>query len=141
MTGPGPPRIAVVVPCFDDGPTLRETVTSVLAQEPSELLVVDDGSTDVATLDLMAELEREGIRVLHQENQGLPKARMAGVAATTAPYVFPLDADDVVLPGALTTLADALDADPGAVAAWGDTWFFGDVEVTVRSAAPIHPWR
>src|SRR5262249_43087728 len=53
----------------------------------------------------------------------------------------PLDADDVLIPGAIAALADALDADESAVAAWGDTCFFGDVEARVRSAPQIDPWR
>ena len=44
-------RVAVVVPCFNDGATLPETIRSVQAQEPAELVVVDDGSNDPATLE------------------------------------------------------------------------------------------
>ena len=135
------PRIAVVVPCFNDGATLEETVRSILTQEPTELVVVDDGSNDPLTLQVMQRLEHRGVRVVRQENRGLAEARMAGVRATSAPYVFPLDADDMLLPGALTALADSLDTHADAVAAWGDTEFFGDAKVVVRSADRIDPWR
>src|SRR5207248_2059881 len=114
------PRIAVVVPCFDDGETLVEAVASLEGQEAHELVVVDDGSSEPRTLDVLAELERGGVRVVHRPNGGLSAARMSGVESTTAPYVLPLDADDALAPGSLATLADALDADPGAVMAWGD---------------------
>lgn len=134
-------RIAVVVPCFNDGATLPETIRSVQAQEPAELVVVDDGSDDPATLETLAALAADGVRVVRQENQGLAAARMAGVRATSAPYVFALDADDVLLPGALTDLADSLDARPEAAAAWGDTRFFGDVEREVETAREIDAWR
>ncbi len=134
-------RVAVVVPCYNDGATVGETVESILAQEPTELVVVDDGSSDPETSRVMDRLRLDGIRVLRQENRGLPEARMAGVRATSARYLFPLDADDVLLPGALGELADALDAHADAVAAWGDTEFFGDANVVVRSAPRIDPWR
>src|SRR5205814_2953977 len=114
------PRIAVVVPCFNDGATLRETLASIDEPEPIELVVVNDGSDDPETLAMLAELEAGGGRVVHQENRGLSAARMAGVAATSAPYVSALDADDLEAPGALTALADALDADPDASVVWGD---------------------
>src|SRR5712691_7353690 len=97
-------RVAVVIACFDDGATLREAVDSARAQEPVELVVVDDGSTDAGTLDVMRGLEAEGVLVVHQPNAGLPAARMAGVHATSAPYVSPLDADDELVPGALGAL-------------------------------------
>src|ERR1700693_221016 len=100
-------RVAVVVPCHNDGETLPETVRSVLAQEPTELVGVDDGSGDPGTTAVMQQLEEEGVRVVRQENRGPAEARMAGVRVTSAPYVFPLDADDVLLPGALTALVRA----------------------------------
>jgi cellulose synthase/poly-beta-1,6-N-acetylglucosamine synthase-like glycosyltransferase len=65
---------------------------------------------------------------------------MAGVHATRAPYLFPLDADDMAAPGALAALADALDANPDAAAAWGDEVTFGRTELRVRSPDGIDPW-
>ena len=134
-------RVAVVIPCYNDGATLPETVRSVLAQEPTELVVVDDGSGDPGTMAVIQQLEEEGVLVVRQENSGPAGARMAGVRVTSAPFVFPLDADDVLLPGALTALVEALDSHPDAVAAWGDTRFFGDVDRRVASAHRIDPWR
>jgi glycosyltransferase involved in cell wall biosynthesis len=78
--------------------------------------------------------------VLHQENRGLAAARMAGVAATYAPYVSALDADDLEAPGALAALANALDADPGASVAWGDVQNFGDNTVMRRLGRTLDPW-
>lgn len=42
------PAISVVVPCFNKGAVLRETIDSALAQTypPLEVIVIDDGSTD-----------------------------------------------------------------------------------------------
>ena len=134
-------RVAVIVPCFDDGATLGEAVGSLADEEPHELVVVDDGSTDSATLRVLDELEAAGIRVIHQENGGLSAARMSGVRATTAPYVFPLDADDVLSPGALGALADALDRHPAAKIAWGDVEIFGDFEGRVAGARSFDPWQ
>jgi glycosyltransferase involved in cell wall biosynthesis len=133
-------RVAVVVPCFNDGATLRETIASIDEPEPIELVVVNDGSTDPDTLAVLSELEAGGTRVVHQENQGLATARMAGVAATSAPYVSALDADDLEAPGALTALADALDADQDAALAWGDVQNFGDDETLRRLGRTLDPW-
>lgn len=134
-------RVAVVIPCFDDGATVGEAVASLRGEEPHELVVVDDGSTDAETLRALDELEAAGVRVLHQGNGGLSAARMAGVRATTAPYVYPLDADDLLVPGALAALADALDADPEAKLAWGDVEIFGDFEGRVAGARSFDAWQ
>ncbi|MDQ1671971.1 MAG: hypothetical protein QOC98_533 [Frankiaceae bacterium] len=119
------PRIAVVVPCFDDGAVLVEAVTSLRDQEPCEVVVVDDGSNDDGTLEVLRALEAQGVTVVHQANQGPSAARNTGVAVTTAPYVFPLDADDAVFPQSLTALADVLDRDPELAVVWGRSARFG----------------
>jgi glycosyltransferase involved in cell wall biosynthesis len=134
------PRVAVVVPCFNDGSTLHETLESLEGQEPHELVVVDDGSTDPETLRVFEQLEARGVQVARRPNGGLSAARMTGVEATTAPYVFPLDADDALAPGALTALADALDARPAAALAWGDIELWGEFEQRVDVARSLDPW-
>jgi glycosyltransferase involved in cell wall biosynthesis len=138
----GTPRVAVVVPCFDGGATVEEAVASVLEQDEAvELVVVDDGSTDPATLHALARLADRGVQVVRQANAGLGAARNAGVAATAAPYVLPLDCDDVLLPGAVAHLADLLDRHPQAVVAWGGYERFGH-EHTVQPLAPVlDPWQ
>jgi glycosyltransferase involved in cell wall biosynthesis len=133
-------RVAVVVPCFNDGATIHETLASLEGEEPHELVVVDDGSDDPDTVAALEALERDGIRVVRQENRGLAGARMTGVAATSAPYVQPLDADDLVVPGALALLADALDRHPEAQLAWGDVAVFGSFEHVVRMADRLDAW-
>jgi hypothetical protein len=65
---------------------------------------------------------------------------MAGVAATAAPYVFPLDADDVLVPGALAALAGALDEQDRLAAAWGDLEIFGEFEMPLEAAPTLDPW-
>jgi len=133
-------RVAVIIPCFNDGATVGEAVASLAGEEPHELVVVDDGSDDPSTLATLARLTDEGIAVVRRENGGLSKARMTGVEATVAPYVFPPDADDAVVPGALAALADALDANPQAALAWGDIEVWGEVETELAVARSLDPW-
>ncbi|HMQ14526.1 MAG TPA: glycosyltransferase family A protein [Phycisphaerae bacterium] len=96
----GPPRVAIVIPCYNHGHYLPEAVASARSQtyEHTECVVVDDGSTDAATLAALARLERAGVRVIRQANLGLAAARNAGVRATDCEYFVPLDADDRLQP-------------------------------------------
>ncbi len=135
-----PARVALLIACFNDGATLESAVESALAQEDVELVVIDDGSTDARTVELFGELERRGITVLHQENRGPAAARMAGVAATSAPYVTYLDADDTLPDGALAALKAALDAHPGLAVVWGDVEAFGSLTGYGQSPEEIDPW-
>jgi hypothetical protein len=79
------------IPCFNGGATLTEAVRSAQAQSRlDELLIVDDGSTDPGTLEVLATLEGDDLTVVRQLNWGLGPARMAGVHASHADYILPL---------------------------------------------------
>ncbi|HST34305.1 MAG TPA: glycosyltransferase family A protein [Solirubrobacteraceae bacterium] len=134
--------VAAVIPCYNDGATLLDAVRSVQAEpRVSTLVVVDDGSDDPRTLEVFASLEAEGVEVVHRANGGLGAARMTGVAATGGDYVFCLDADDRLLPGALAQLADALDADERLALAWGDYRLFGDRSWRQQTAPSLDAWQ
>jgi glycosyltransferase involved in cell wall biosynthesis len=137
------PRAAVVIPCFNESDLLLEAVASVREDEPVEIAVVDDRSTDPRTAETLAQLEARGVLVLrHDANAGPAAARMTALRATAAPYVFSLDADDLLEPGMLARMADLLDADPDAGVCYGDHLEFRDgVAVLRRSPATIDPFR
>lgn len=135
------PRVAVIVPCHDDGPYLVGAVASARDEPDVEVVVVDDCSSDPETLSILAELGA-GVKVVrHRVNRGLAAARNSGLARTTAPYVFPLDADDMLQPGALARMAAALDRDPAAVACYGDYLEFGDHMLLRTTPARLDPYR
>lgn len=137
----GQPRVAVLIPCFNDGPTLVETIDSVNEREAVELVVINDGSTDEHTVDTLAEVESKGIRVIHhEENMGLPEARNTGLKGTKARYVYPLDSDDLAVAGSLSKMADALDRNPTAAACYGDWIEFGSRERICRVPRQFDPY-
>lgn len=136
------PTIAVIIPCFNDGATLLDAVRSAQSQDRiDELVVVDDGSTDPHTTETFQALEREAVRVVHRPNGGLGAARMTGVRAIDADYVFCLDADDRLLKGTLSVLGAALDDDPGLALVWGDYRLFGDRDWRQLTAPTLDPWQ
>lgn len=137
-----PSSVAVIIPCFNDGATLTEAVRSAQSQPRlGELVVVDDGSSDSATLEAFVELEAEGVTVVRRPNGGPGAARMSGVQASHADYILALDADDRLLPGALAALAGALDRDSDLAVVWGDYQLFGDHSYRQRTASVLDPWQ
>lgn len=101
--------ISVVIPTYNYAHTLPRAVGSVLPQlEPlaSELLVIDDGSTDDTRPVLSSLLAEAGpnMRVLHKENGGPASVRNLGIAQTRGRYLLFLDADDELMPDALQQL-------------------------------------
>jgi glycosyltransferase involved in cell wall biosynthesis len=131
--------VTAVVPCFNYGAWVGEAVDSLLRQDggPPRVLVVDDGSTDPATL---AALEALTVPVLRQPNGGLSAARNAGYAATDTPLVISLDADDQLPRGALRALKAPLAADPAVGFSYGITEFFGDWDGTM-DFPPLDAYR
>jgi glycosyltransferase involved in cell wall biosynthesis len=127
-----PSRVSAVVPCFNYGRLVVNAVDSLRRQSypAMEIVVVDDGSTDPATLAALRELEAAGdVRVVRQANQGLPAARNAGAAAATGELLLFLDNDDRLTPEAVALLAAHLHARPDCAYAYPAQRFFGDEEL------------
>jgi cellulose synthase/poly-beta-1,6-N-acetylglucosamine synthase-like glycosyltransferase len=99
------PKVAIIVPCFNEEKTIGDTLRSLLAldypHEKLEVLVVDDGSTD-ATRAAAEEFAEDGrVRIFRKENGGKHTAMNHGLARTNAELIGCLDADSVVAPEAL----------------------------------------
>jgi len=95
------PLVSIVIPCFNQARFLGEAIDSALTQtHPAvEVIVVNDGSTDETRTVASA---RAGVGHLEQRNQGTAVARNVGLAASRGEYVLFLDADDRLLPHAVT---------------------------------------
>src|SRR5690606_26839108 len=89
--------LSVVVPCFNHGHFLEETVLCVLGSTytPIEIIIVDDGSTDTSR-EVGERLSRQYPQVsyCYQDNAGPSAARNHGVRKATGKYILALDADD-----------------------------------------------
>lgn len=107
-------KVSVIMPCYNQGIYLEEAVASVLNQtfRNFEVIVVNDGSTDPYTVELLANYRRPHTRVLHTPNQGLAAARNAGIAAAAGEYILPLDADDKIGHRYLERAVAVLERDP-----------------------------
>ena len=137
-----PPRIAVIVPCYGDGELLREAIASVREEEPVEIIIVDDGSDDPATQEVLSGFEADGLRVLHhEENRGPGAARSTALRSTQAEFIFPLDADDLAVAGVLGKMADRLEENPDAAVCFGDYLEFGGSELVRAAPEQIDPYR
>lgn len=103
--------VSVVITCYNQARFLGEAVESVFAQTRpvSEIIVVDDGSSD----DPAAVAARyPGVIFIRQDNQGVAAARNTGMRRSTGAYVIFLDGDDRLLPEAVETGLEHLDAHP-----------------------------
>lgn len=91
-------RVSIIMPCYNDGNYILESIDSALNQSYSdiELIIVDDGSTDEKTLKVLDEIKNRGIRVIKSRNQKPAAARNLGIENATGEYILPLDSDDLI---------------------------------------------
>ena len=105
--------ISVIIPVYNGERYLAQAIESVLAQTlpPSEIIVIDDGSTDGSVA--IAERFAEQVRIDQQENRGAASARNRGVDLAKGSLLAFLDADDLWTSDKLRLQVDALEKDPG----------------------------
>ena len=118
MTVAPRPTVAIVIPCYGQGEFLAGAIESALDQStgPDEVIVVDDGGEE----DLAGIVSRyPAVRLLRQENKGLAAARNRGLREAKADKLIFLDADDRLLPNAVSAGLDCFAAHPEAAFVYG----------------------
>lgn len=117
------PRLSVVMPCFNAGPYLDESVGCVMAQTLAdlELIVVDDGSTDdsVERLEQLVRRYPGRLQLLKQDRKGPYPARNLALRHAKGELVAFLDADDYWRTDFLARMDDALSAAAADIAYCG----------------------
>jgi len=124
-------RVTVIIPCYNYGIYVREAVDSALNQmyPHVDVIVVDDGSSDSQTLEVLAGIRHPRVRIHRQTNQGLSNARNNGAKLSDSDFLIFLDADDRLVPEAVAILLLELAAHPEAAYAYSYQRFFGDQEL------------
>ena len=122
-------KVSVVVPCFNYGHLLSETLESVRRQSLNdwECIVVDDGSTDNTGEVGHSYASRDRrFSLVRQDNSGLSAARNTGMHAAKGEYVQLLDADDLLEDDKLRVHAAFLDENERYSLVYGPMLFFRD---------------
>jgi peptidoglycan/xylan/chitin deacetylase (PgdA/CDA1 family)/glycosyltransferase involved in cell wall biosynthesis len=109
-----PREIAAIITCHNLGRSLAEALESVERQTrpASEIVVIDDSSSEIYTRQLLRQIERDGTRVVQADRRCVSAARNLGARVTSAEYLVCLDADDVLEAGYFEAAGALLDADP-----------------------------
>lgn len=96
------PRVSIIIPCFNQGKYLWESVPSAYASygRGVEVIIVNDGSTESKTLTTLDEISKfyPKVKIINKVNGGLSSARNAGLENATGEYIQFLDADDTLAP-------------------------------------------
>ena len=90
--------ISIIIPCYNQGKYLDEAIQSVLKStyDHVEIIVINDGSTDLYTNKILNEKKWDKTTVYHIPNGGVANARNFGIINSHGEYILPLDADDKI---------------------------------------------
>ena len=132
----GTALMSIITPYYNAGEFFEQTFNCVLNQTFAwfEWIIVDDGSRDERSIDVLNNLSRRDgrIKVLRQENQGQAAARNFAAANSQTDILVPLDADDLIAPTFLEKLYWALHFNADAAWAYTDSVGFGNQEYLWR---------
>lgn len=123
------PKVSVIIPCYNQGKFLLETLQSVYDQTYSkiEIIVVNDGSTEEFTRQLLGAFSHPLVTVVHTDNQGLAAARNNGIKVAQGEYILPLDSDDRIGPDYIEKAVAVLDSNPSIGIVYCRAQLFGGV--------------
>jgi len=116
--------VSVIIPTFNRAAKTARAISSVLDQRfaDTEIIVVDDGSTD-GTEEVLGQFKDHIRYMVHPGNRGVSAARNTGIAASTAPLIAFLDSDDYWLPDKLGVQTSFFDKNPYAmICQTEETW-------------------
>ena len=127
------PEISVILPCYNSHLHLQQTLDSLRAQtyRDFEIVLVDDGSNDPNTIAYLDALP-DDVRMIRQENLGLPGARNTAFRNARGTYVLPLDCDDWLEPTYLDRAIATLKSSPDKTVVYSHLNVFGDVSGVLR---------
>jgi glycosyltransferase involved in cell wall biosynthesis len=141
-----PRLVSIIIPCYNAAPWLERTLISALSETwtPTEVIVIDDGSTD-ASLGIARRFESKGVIVVGQRNAGASSARNHGLRLAHGDYIQFLDADDLLAADKIArqlALAERCAPDTALCCTW--TRFTRDpndadftAQVLCRDASPV----
>ena len=135
---PDAPLVSIIVPSYNQGQFIGETLQSILDQEyrPLEVLVIDGASTD-ETMTIVKELaERHPeIRWWSEADDGVATAVNRGLERAAGKYAGIQSSDDLYRPGAIAEAVAVLEAEPDIGLVYGDAEII-DADGVVETIAP-----
>lgn len=106
--------VSIVIPCYNSAQFVRDALDSALAQDYDalDIVVVNDGSTDDFAARTASYGDNPRIKIVAQENRGLPAARNRGIRESHGAYLKFLDADDWLAPQTISKQIAAFQKNP-----------------------------
>jgi glycosyltransferase involved in cell wall biosynthesis len=136
----GHPLVSVIIPSYNQGRFIRETIDSILSQDyrPIEVLVFDGASKD-ETVEVLKSYEAPELQWWSEPDKGVVDAVNKGLARVRGEIVAIQSSDDVYVPGAFGAAIDAFQGDPDVDLVYGDVEYI-DAGSRITSRTDLPPF-
>lgn len=124
-------KVSVIIPCYNQGKYLQETLDSVVKSSYTniEIIVVNDGSTD-NTSEIIEKLKLRypEVKFISTKNSGVCITRNTAIEVSSGDYILPLDADDKIGSEYILKAVEILNNNENIGLVYCDAEFFGDIQ-------------
>ncbi len=123
------PLVSFIIPYYNAGTTIQETIDSIFNQSyPNfDIWLINDGSTDQLSIEKLNDFKGiDKIHILHQENAGPSIARNKAINNSSADFILPLDADNLIHEDSIQQAVIFLENHENISAVYGNIQFFGE---------------
>lgn len=125
------PIVSIIIPCYNHGQYIEDAISSIKACNTKtlyEIIIINDGSKDEYTLEILRKIEKQGFKVINQKNQGLAAARNNAIKEANGKYIIPLDSDNKLHKNYLDNAVFVLEQKPNIDVVYGNPILFGDLQ-------------
>ena len=133
--------ISVIIPVYNVEDYLEKCIRSVLTNtyQDLEVICINDGSTD-GCLEILQRMQAQDsrIKIINQENRGLPAVRTRGLKAASGEYIAFIDSDDWIHPQYFETLLNCMEKTGADMAVCGCCKFEPEEQINVAPIPKIH---
>lgn len=122
------PLVSIIIPCYNHGEFINDSLKSIFEStyKNIEIIIVNDGSTDNQTNNILSQLNNSLIKVIHQSNGGQSVARNNAIRNSSGKYILPLDADNKIAPDFIELAINRMEEDSSIDVFYTDAIYFGE---------------
>lgn len=120
--------VSVIMPCYNDGIYIEEAIDSVKKQTYKnwEIIIIDDGSDDENTINILDNINDKRITILHTEHLRPAGARNYGIKHAHGTYILPVDSDDKIAPTYMEKAVREIESDDKIGVVYCEADLFGE---------------
>lgn len=120
--------VSVIMPCYNDGQYIEEAIETIRNQTYLnwELIIIDDGSDDEKTINIINNIKDERIKILHTNHLRPAGARNFGISQAHGKYILPVDSDDKIEPSYIEKAVNIIESEEQIGVVYCEADLFGE---------------